>query len=68
MASENSLPPGFEDMLVIEALPGGNALAELKSVSQLSKTKSDHVLPENEPVTLPQRKFANWAKADSYAK
>jgi hypothetical protein len=46
----------------VEALPGGNALAELKSVTQISETKGDHTLPENEPFTLPQYKFANQAK------
>jgi hypothetical protein len=37
----------------VEALPGSNTLAELKSVSQISQTKDDHALPENELVTLP---------------
>ena len=46
----------------VEALPGSNTLAELKSVSQLSKTKGDHVLPENEPVTLPRTQIRQLGK------
>ena len=38
--------------LAKEALPGSNTMAELKSVSQISQTKGDPALPENEPVTL----------------
>ena len=36
----------------VEAVPGSNTPAQLKSVSQISLTKGDHALPENEPFTL----------------
>jgi hypothetical protein len=46
----------------VEALAGSNTLAELKSVSQLSQTKGDHALPENEPVTLPRTQIRQLGK------
>ncbi len=46
----------------VEALPGSNTLAGLKSVSQLSQTKGGHVLPENEPVTLPPTQIRQLGK------
>lgn len=46
----------------VEALPGSNTLAELKSVYQISQTKGDHALPENEPVTLPRRQIRQLGK------
>jgi hypothetical protein len=52
----------------VEALPGGNTLAGLKSVSQISQTKGDHALPENEPVTLPPTQIANYAKEGKKAR
>jgi hypothetical protein len=46
----------------VEALVGSNTLAELRSVSQISQTKSDHALPENEPVTLPPTQIRQLGK------
>jgi hypothetical protein len=37
-------------------------LAELKSVSQISETKGDHALPENESVTLPPTQIRQLGK------
>lgn len=46
----------------VEALAGSNTLAELKSVSQISQTKGDHALPENEPVSLPPTQIRRLGK------
>jgi hypothetical protein len=46
----------------VEALPGSDTLAELKSVSQISQTKGDHALPENEPVTQPPTQIRQLGK------
>lgn len=46
----------------VEALAGSKTLAELKSVSQISQTKSDHALPENEPVALPPTQIRHLGK------
>jgi hypothetical protein len=37
----------------VEALPGSNTLADLKSAFQISQTKGDYALPENDPFDLP---------------
>ena len=46
----------------VEALLSSNTLAELKSVSQISQTKGDHALPENEPVSLPPTQIRRLGK------
>ena len=46
----------------VEAVPGGNTLAELKSVSQISQTKGDYALPENETFSLPQTQIRKLGK------
>jgi hypothetical protein len=58
--------PAFPGSIVnrgdVEALPGGNTLAELKSVSQISQAKGDYPLPENEPFTLPPTQIRQIGK------
>jgi hypothetical protein len=49
----------------VEALPGGNPLAGIKSVSQISHTKGDYALPENEPFTLPPIQIRQLGKGRS---
>jgi hypothetical protein len=46
----------------VEALAGSETLAELKSVSQISQTKGEDALPENEPVTLPPTQICKLGK------
>jgi hypothetical protein len=46
----------------VEALSGNDTLGGLKSVSQMSQTKGDHALPENEPVTLPPEQIHQLGK------
>jgi hypothetical protein len=46
----------------VEALSGSNTLGGLKSVSQMSQTKGDHALPENEPVTIPPKQIRQLGK------
>jgi hypothetical protein len=60
--SEAGLPwfDYYQDGLL--ALPGSNTLGELKSVSQISQTKGDYALPENEPFTLPPTQIRQLGK------
>ena len=46
----------------VGALSGSNTLGGLKSVSQMSHTKGDHALPENEPVTMPPKQIRQLGK------
>jgi hypothetical protein len=46
----------------VEPLPGSNTLAELKSVSQISQTKGDQAVPENEQVILPATQIRRLGK------
>jgi hypothetical protein len=45
-----------------EALSGSNTLGGLKSVFQMSQTKGDQALPENEPFTLPPKQIRQLGK------
>jgi hypothetical protein len=43
-------------------LSGSNTLGGLKSVFQMSQTKGDQALPENEPFTLPPKQIRQLGK------